>query len=350
MKIILKAMIAWPIRPIGLVTLVGFCGSTAEAATYILPPPGVDVIGEVTTVRARQEDTFSDIARRYSLGFQELVLANPEVDPWVPGEGREVRIPTLYVLPAAPREGIVLNVPEMRLYYYPKSKPGEVPSVVTYPMSVGRMEWKTPLGTTKVVKKQVNPTWFPTPAIRAEYLEQGESLPASIPPGPENPLGGFSMRLGIPGYLIHGTDKPYGVGMRVTHGCVRLYPEDIRALFDDVPVGTPVHIVNQPFKAGWRNGQLHVEAHPPLEEDREQLTANRTPIVQVIVDASPVTNSDIDWNVAVALAEPATGVPTVVSTRSLDVVAVLRQTQKSAQDELDRVARDDSAQPSTVTE
>lgn len=331
-----------------VVGISSVAGPTAQGATYLLPPPGVDVIGEVTSVRARQEDTLSDIARRYSLGFQELILANPGVDPWVPGEGREIHIPSLYVFPNAPRDGIVINVPEMRLYYFPKQKAGETPIVVTYPMSVGRMEWKTPLGTTKVVKKQVNPTWFPTPAIRAEYLERGEPLPASVPPGPDNPLGGFAMRLGIPGYLIHGTDKPYGVGMRVTHGCVRLYPEDIRALFDDVPVGTPVHIVNQPIKAGWRNGLLHVEVHPPLEEDADQFNATRTPIVQAIVDASPVANSDIDWEAAVKLTESASGVPVIVSTNLLDVAAVLRRTQESAQQTLDTIASDDSRSQTVV--
>ncbi len=306
--------------------------------TFVLPPEGINVVGSPRYVKARYEDTLSDIARRYGLGFQEIALANPDIDPWLPGEGTEVLLPSQYVLPDAPRDGIVLNVPEMRLYYYPKVEAGEVPIVITHPVSIGRVEWNTPLGTTKVTKKAVNPSWYPPASIRKEHEERGEILPKRVPPGPDNPLGAYAMRLGIPGYLIHGTNRPYGVGMRVTHGCVRLYPEDIKSLFDDVPIGTAVHIVNQPYKAGWRNGLLYVEAHPPLDEDVEKFARNRTPVIEAVVKVSPESNSSIDWEKVVKVSEETRGLPTQVSTEVLDVVAVLSDTQSKVQEKIKAAA------------
>lgn len=244
--------------------------STVAADQWPLPENGDDVIGEGFTVHARGEDTLLDIARRYGLGYQEITNANPEVDVWLPGDSTLVNIPRRFILPDAPREGIVLNIPEMRLYYF---TPSETRGVVTHPVSIGRMDWKTPLGVTEIVAKVRNPAWYPPETIRAEHAARGDYLPQVIAPGPENPLGGYAMRLGIPGYLIHGTNKPAGVGMRVTHGCIRMYPEDIVAMFDDVPEGTQVRLVNQPIKVGWLQGRLYLEVHPPLEESR--LTAAR---------------------------------------------------------------------------
>lgn len=307
----------------------------AGAETFVLPPPGVNVVGDIQTVVARHEDTLSDIARRYNIGYDEITLANPGVDPWLPGEGTRIVVPSLYVLPETPRDGLVLNVPEMRVYYYHPAEKGKPPLVSTFPASIGRMEWQTPLGKTKIVRKQAYPTWYPTDSIKAEHLEDGDPLPNSIPPGPDNPLGTHALRLGIPGYLIHGTNKPYGIGMRVTHGCVRLYPEDVRALFDMVPVNTPVYVVNQPVKAGWRNGVLYVEAHPPLEEDRVAFEFNRTPAVKAVVAASPPNNSAIDWDRVIAVAETPGGVPAVVSTSPLDVAAVLDDSQRRVREVID---------------
>lgn len=312
--------------------------SVARAETFVLPPAGVNVVGNIQTVYARHEDTLSDIARRYNIGYDEVTLANPNVDPWLPGEGTPIIIPSLYVLPDSPREGLVLNVPEMRVYYYPAVEPGKQPLVVTFPASIGRMEWQTPLGRTKIVKKQAYPTWYPTDSIRAEHLEDGDPLPKSIPPGPDNPLGTHALRLGIPGYLIHGTNKPYGIGMRVTHGCIRLYPEDIRTLFDLVPVDAPVYVVNQPFKAGWRNGLMYVEAHPPLDEDKDAFESNRTPAVKAVVAASPDASAAIDWSAVTRLAEARNGVPAVVSTSTLDVAAVLSEMQQRVRQTLDSAA------------
>ena len=254
----------------------------AFAETYVLPPPDVDLIGEVRLVYAAHEDTLLDIARRYSLGYEEIVQANPGVDRWLPGQGTPVVLPTRHILPDAPREGIVLNLPEMRLYYYPNAQPGEKPVVMTHAVSIGRMDWKTPLGTTRIVAKQEDPSWYPPASIKAEHAARGDFLPDVIPGGPDNPLGRFAMRLGIPGYLIHGTNRPYGIGMRVTHGCIRMYPEDIEGLFPIVPINTPVYIVNQPVKAGWLAGTLFLEAHSPLEEENIPTQATVAEAIRVI--------------------------------------------------------------------
>jgi L,D-transpeptidase ErfK/SrfK len=236
------------------------------AETFVLPPPDQDVVGEVRITRARQADTLLDIARAFNLGYEEIVRANPDVDRWLPGQGTDVVLPNLLILPDAPRDGIVLNVPEMRLYYYPEPAQGETPVVITHPVSVGRMDWKTPLGKTRVIQKQADPPWYPPASIKAEHAANGDILPDVVPGGPGNPLGRFALRLGIPGYLIHGTNKEYGIGMQVTHGCVRLYPEDIERLYALVPVGTPVYIINQPVKIGRHFDGLYVEAHPAMSE------------------------------------------------------------------------------------
>jgi L,D-transpeptidase ErfK/SrfK len=251
-------------------TLALFADPSAHAQRFVLPAVQEDLIGAIVSVAASSEETLLDIARRYDLGQDEILLANPSVNRWLPAEGAEVTLPTAYILPRAERTGLVLNVPEMRLYYYPPRTPGGAAVVHTYPVSIGRMDWSTPLGKTEIVEKTKNPRWWPPESVRAEHASEGEILPEVVLPGPENPLGKFAMRLGLPGYLIHGTNKPYGVGMRVTHGCVRMYPEDIESLYALVSVGTPVAIVDQPIKLGWLGELLYVEIHPPLEERKSE--------------------------------------------------------------------------------
>ncbi|MEZ5540725.1 MAG: L,D-transpeptidase family protein [Pseudomonadota bacterium] len=242
---------------------------TVRAETFLLPPDDVDVIGRLEFTSAGRKDTLLDIARRYDIGQNEILLANPTVDRWMPEDNSRVIIPSRYVLPKAERTGVVINLPEMRLYYFPsqKAKSGQPRTMITHPISVGRMDWRSPLGKTTIVSKQTDPTWTPPESIKQEALADGRVLPDVVPGGPDNPLGRFAMRLGKAGYLIHSTNKPYGVGMRVTHGCIRMYPEDIEGLFADIPVGTQVNLVNQPIKLGWLAGALFLELHPPLEED-----------------------------------------------------------------------------------
>lgn len=247
--------------------------SLTHAESWVLPPPDIDLFGQIRTTKASREETLLDIARRYDIGQVEILLANPQVDRWLPADGAEVILPSRYIIPPVERKGIVLNLAEMRLYYFPEPIKGQKPRIITYPVGIGRMDWLTPLGVSKIVDKKKDPSWTPPQSIRNDRLANGEPpLPDVVPPGPDNPLGRHALRLNITkgSYLIHGTAKPFGVGMRVSAGCVRMYPEDIEALFDKIPVGTPVHIINQPIKVGWIADSLYVELHPPLEEEEEK--------------------------------------------------------------------------------
>jgi L,D-transpeptidase ErfK/SrfK len=259
--------------PFTIVLIGAVMAVSARAEIYELPPAGYDVVGALATVTAREEDTLVDIARRHGLGYHDIVRANPDVNVWVPGEGAEVVLPTRFVLPPGPRRGIVLNLPEYRLYYFPEPADGEPAYVMTYPISIGRMDWDTPLGATSVISKVKNPSWYPPKSVRDEHAADGRPLPRIVPPGPQNPLGKYAMRLGLPGYLIHSTNRPAGVGMRVTHGCIRMFPEDIEYLFPNVDVNTPVRIINEPVKLGWFGDELMMEVHPVLDSSGQEVDA-----------------------------------------------------------------------------
>ena len=286
-----------------------------SAATFDMPLPEFDLIGAVHQTQARQEDTLLDIARRYDIGQEQIVRANPDVDRWLPGGGTKVVIPTRYILPAAPREGLVLNVPEMRLYYYPKPKPGQTPVVKTFPVGIGRQDWGTPLGTTRVVNKIKDPTWTPPASIRKEHLEKGDPLPAIVPAGPDNPPGQYAMRLAIGGgrYLIHGTNKALGVGMRASHGCIRMMPEDIKYLFQHVDVGAQVRIVSETAKVGWFGGKLYLEIHEPLEEDLEGHAQLRNNALRLIDAAQKSRIVELDEEAIARALEERTGMPVAIS-------------------------------------
>ena len=251
--------------------LMSFCAllslsSTALSEEFSLPEGRQDgVIGEIRYTRVWRGDTLLDIARSFDLGHDQIIRANPKLNRWVPRIGAEVTLPSLYILPSAPRQGLVLNLAELRLYYYP---PGQR-VVHTFPVSIGDYDWRTPLGRTKIVAKQVDPSWYPPKSIREEHAADGEDLPVMIPGGdPDNPLGHFALKLGIPSYLIHGTDqrRSFGIGMRVSHGCIRLYPEDIETLYSMTRVGANVAIIDQPVKAGWLDETLYLEVHQPLDQ------------------------------------------------------------------------------------
>ncbi|GKS70180.1 L,D-transpeptidase ErfK/SrfK [Nitrosomonas sp. PY1] len=227
-----------------------------------------DVIGRLQVIQAKEEDTLSDIARRFNLGLEEILHANPNVDPWLPGEGTPVIIPTEFVLPNVPREGVVINLAAMRLFYFPKAKSSKSQKVITHPVGIGRVEWKTPEGLTKITTKEANPSWIPPESIRKEHAANGDPLPAIVKPGPDNPMGTHVLRLGWPSYAIHGTNKPPSIGLRGSHGCLRMYPEDIKQIFKEIPVGTPVRIVNQPRLLGWRDHTLYLQVYPTLEDDK----------------------------------------------------------------------------------
>ena len=273
-----------------------------------------EVVGALQVIKANSEDTLSDIARRFNLGYEEIVAANPNVDPWLPGEGTQIVIPTQFVLPDAPRQGIVINLAAMRLFYYPQTKNGEPQRVITHPVGIGRVEWKTPEGTTKVAAKKENPSWIPTPAIRKEHAANGDPLPAVVPPGPDNPMGTHVLKLAWPSYAIHGTDKPPSIGLRGSHGCLRMYPEDIIGIYHDVPVGTPVRVVNQPWLLGWRNRQLYLQAYPTLEDDkRNHQKLVKTAINTALASPKAKLNAKSKGNLNSVLATEATKTPRAIA-------------------------------------
>lgn len=251
-------------------SLIPFNG---QAEILNLPAAGNDLVGQLKYVKARHDDTLIDIAHDFSVGQDEIVMANPTVSRWLPGDGTKVLIPDRFILPDVPRTGIVVNIPEMRLYFFPPGEGKNPPpptQVITYPISIGRMDWKSPMGVTKIVEKIKDPSWTPPESIKKEHALDGEILPDVVPPGPDNPLGRFAMRLGVKGsYLIHGTgqDKADGIGMMVTHGCMRMYPEDVEQLFPKVNVGTQVNLINQPVKLGWQGNALYIEVSQPMDED-----------------------------------------------------------------------------------
>ena len=292
---------------------VGLLAAAAHAEIFPLAPDQ-DLIGEPGQTEAEEQDTLPDIARHYHLGFDEIIAANPGVDTWLPGAGTIVRLPMQHLLPDVPRTGIVINLPDGRLYYFRTDKNGSR-VVETDPISVGKMDWKTPLGVTTIVRKEKQPTWYPPKSVRETHLKDGDILPEAIPPGPDNPLGEYAMRLGIPGgaYLIHGTNKPVGVGMQITHGCIRLYPEDIEYLFGEVPVGMPVRIVNQRMKTGWVDGALYLEVHRPLEGVDPKEVENLTGLTRSIVAATAQRRVIIDWDTAERVFQEANGTPTRIS-------------------------------------
>ena len=220
------------------------------------------VIGSPKGYTFAKGDTLYDVARHLGLGINEVIDAFPDVEAWMPPEGESLPFPTFWVLPDSDYRGVVVNIPEMRLYYFPaSSKPG-ARTVITYPVGLGRDDWRTPTGKFKVVDKTVDPPWIIPDSIREEHLvERGDPRRMIAGGAPDNPLGHYRMRLSLPLYGIHGTNIPWGVGMQVSHGCIRLYPEDIERLFAIVPLGSPGELVYQPVKIGTRDGDIYVEVH-----------------------------------------------------------------------------------------
>ncbi|HIF25729.1 MAG TPA: L,D-transpeptidase [Micavibrio sp.] len=264
-----------------LLTVMPLQGFAEDKVAPMSTPKPYDLpyVGDMKTHITNYEDTLVKIARDNNLGFIELRSVNPDIDPWMPGDNTKLTLPTRHLLPDAPYEGIVINLPEMRLYAFQKD--GSPP--ITHPIGVGRDGLSTPQGTTKVVRKMIGPSWRPTARMRAEKPE----LPAVVTPGPDNPLGTHALYLGWPEYLIHGTNRPFGIGRRVSSGCIRMYPEDIVTFYDEIDVNTEVRIVNQPIKAAWIDDVLYLEAHTSMDQadTMEQ---------HGIVDTYEMTDGDMD--------------------------------------------------------
>ena len=296
---------------------------------FNLPDAQDDVVGQVQITIASAEDTLPDIARRFDVGYEEIVRANPGVDPWIPGAGRQVVVPTQFVLPNAPREGIVINVAAMRLFYFPPRRKGEPQQVYTHPIGIGKIGWSTPEGVTHVIAHVKDPIWRPSAALRVDHRnDNGEDLPAVVPPGPDNPLGKYEFRLGWSSYLIHGTNKPYGVGLRSSHGCIRLYPEDIEKLYEMVPNGTQVRVVNQPFLFGWHDDRLYFQPYTVLEDDvrdwqsaQKKMLPRAMPVaVRKLLQTQDVA---VDWKSVTDATTAPRGLPVPISGEGGSVEQVL---------------------------
>lgn len=285
-----------------------------------LPPQkdsGIRLIGDLDSITTKYEDTLVHLARRYNIGFVELRAANPGVDPWLPGAGTRLTIPTQHILPDAPHEGVVINLSEMRLYHYYSAK--EPPA--TYPIGIGRTGLTTPLGSTTVARMATDPIWFPTDRMRKEDPE----LPAAVPPGPENPMGTHALYLGWPSYAIHGTDKPYSIGRRLSSGCIRMYPEDILTLFDNVAPSTKVTVVDQPIKTAWVDDRFFIQVHPTQEQSdilsRDAVHKPKYPLneddVKLIIAGAGVDADKLDWAKVRQAIRERRGVPIIVANRTV---------------------------------
>lgn len=305
---------AWALLSLGL-WLAG-CAGWNKPIELALPPlqperhrfalsGNEDMIGQLAALATVEGDTLPDIARHYGLGFQQIKDANPALDEWLPPPGTRVTLPMRFIVPEGPRRGIVVNLAAMRLFYYPADRPSW--EVETYPVGIGREGWSTPTGEMKIVDKEAFPVWHVPASVREEHAQKGDPLPASVPAGPDNPLGDYTFYLSKPSYLMHGTNKPYGVGLRASHGCLRLYPEDISTLFHDVAVKTPLRVVNQPYLIGHAQGVVYLEAHRPFDElDAKKLRAQ-------LRKRLAKESASIDWARVDYALDVADGVPVPIS-------------------------------------
>jgi L,D-transpeptidase ErfK/SrfK len=285
----------------------------ARPANTFALASGQAEVGSVGIYVTRAQDTLLHIARAYDVGYTQLMAANPEIDPWHPVEGQRVVVPSRYLLPNGPRRGIVVNLAQQRLFYFPD----DGRSVETYPIAVAAEGQSTPTGTTRVTAKEKNPTWHPPPSIRAEQPD----LPAVVGPGPYNPLGDYAFKLGWATYLIHGTNNPDGIGRNWSHGCLQLYPEDVARLFREVPVGTPVRVVNEEVEAAWIGDDLYVAVYPNKKQaDQIDAVQPMTPSIPRHLKSRLLTASaghhlgHIDWRVVDKAVLERTGVPVRVTT------------------------------------
>ena len=280
---------------------------------------GENIIGVIAAINTQENDVLPDIARHFGLGYNDISIANSTVSPWSPEPDSRVLLPLQFILPDAPHKGITLNLANMRLFYYPKKQPDKV---YTYPVGIGRQGWNTPTGLTSIVAKDANPSWYVPESIHREHAEKGDSLPKVVGAGPDNPLGLYAMRLGIPGYLIHGTNKPYGIGMQISHGCVQLYPEDIEALFKEATVGTPVRILHQPYLTAWRQDMLYLEAHEPLSKWAKDKAKLKKQLVKQLHEISAKKSAAVDWEKVERILQRSDGIPTPILMQSSDLAEI----------------------------
>ncbi len=291
--------------------LFSFTTIKIYATEFALPAGNNNVIGSIQFANALNGDTPASFAERYDVGLNAVVAANPGTTERAIGASY-LKVPTAYILPALPYSGIVVNLPEMRLYYYP---PGS-DSVMTFPIGIGKMGNNIPIRNTSIIRKKVNPTWIPGPDVRAYNEDQGIDLPRTMGPGPDNPLGPYAIYLGIPSFLIHSTIFPESIGRRASFGCIRMNETDIKQFFPLVTPGTHVAIINMPYKAGWFGKKLYFEAHQPLEEESDQFNATKDGAITVVQRILPKgVMTMVDWQLVAHLAEEPDGLPHEVGVR-----------------------------------
>lgn len=281
---------------------------SAQALHFPLPPADIDVVGHGQQTVVTTGDNFATIAHRYDVGYYELIEANPSIDPKAPLPGTVLMVPSRYILPPVPREGLIINLAELRVYYYPK----HVKEVWTYPVAIGREGWETPLGLKHVTHKQAKPIWYVPETVRKYRAKEGVFLPKMVLPGPDNPLGEYMLRLDHSSYLIHGTNDLTVIGRRETAGCLRLFPEDIAEMFGSISVGVPVRIINDQYKVGVAEGHLYLEAHVPVLEKNEALDRGFEGLVEKIVSRTEKLPFEVDWDSVVIVGQNKSGIPEVV--------------------------------------
>ena len=276
------------------------------------PPRSQDLVGRIGFAYVRSDDTLIDLAPASRVGYVELLAANPGVDPWLPPRGTELVLPRARLLPSGRREGIVVNLGDLRLYHF-----GEAGRAWSYPIGVAKEGFSTPHGQTVVVEKRERPSWYPGPSARSD------GYPARVPPGPDNPLGEYALYLGWPAFLIHGTNEPRGVGRHISRGCIRLYPEHIEELYERVAIGTPVRVVNEPIKLGWIGGELHLEANPGWSESMKLDATGARPEASMprglharVRSAAGDEVSRVDWSEVERTARLRSGIPTRITRRA----------------------------------
>ncbi len=288
-----------------LTFLLLLCPITIWALEFPMPPKHNRMVGEIQTVTLKEGDTYTSIGQHFDVGYYELVEANPDVDPDNPKPGTILIIPTQYILPPWLKNSIVINLAEMRLYY----ASDELKKVFTFPIGIGREDWETPTGYFKIVEKIKDPTWRVPKSIFQYRIEQNDKVPKVVPPGDDNPLGEYALRLSDQYYLIHGTNDPLGIGRRSSAGCIRMFNKDIETLFNMIHVGVRVFIVNKPYKITSVDNKIYLEAHMPLYEYRYKMEGNYNPIIAEIKNYADNNFQHIDWNQVIQLTQEHIGIP-----------------------------------------
>jgi L,D-transpeptidase ErfK/SrfK len=285
---------------------------SASALIFHMPENDDSVIGGMRITQIKKGNTFYKLSRKYEMGYDEMVAANPNIAKYSNlSLNKPITIPSFFILPNTPHQGLIVNLPEFRLYYYPT----EYNVVITEPVSVGRPNWSTPLLITQIIEKTKNPPWVVPESILINNAKRGVYLPSIVPPGPRNPLGKFALRLSKWSILIHGTNQPHLIGKRVSSGCIRMYPEDIEFLFSTIAKGTAVHIIDQPYKVGWQKNKLYLEAHMPFLETRNSPMEELEKVRQLVLSATQNQSVNIDWHAVVTTLAKHSGIPHVIGVR-----------------------------------